>query len=155
MTFIEIVKNVAAVIGLIISFFTVVTLCSDKAKKLISSIFKKYNKEQDKDIEEIKQNIQSMIERMEHQDKKLDGLVQNGEIALEFTRQQCRNIIKDMFYKYYDTKVLPLYEYKTLMYVEEIYIGRLNSNSYASELITEMKKWKVDYKSVYIGTEEE
>lgn len=151
----EIAKNIAAILGLILSCASVITLCSDKVKKIIASIFKKYNQEQDEDIEEIKQSIKAMRERMEEQDKKLDELVENGAIALDFTRQQCRNIIKDMFYKYYDTKVLPLYEYKTLMYVSDIYIKQLNGNSYAFGLITEMKKWEVDYKSVRIEIEEE
>jgi len=70
-----------------------------------------------------------------------------NEINIEFTKAQCRNIIKTIFYTYYDTKVLPLYEKKTLMSVSDLYVGRMNCNSYASLLLDEMSKWEVDYDS--------
>ena len=89
MEFIEIVKNVAAVIGLIISFFSVVTLCSDKAKKLIARVFNKYNQEQDNDIKELKEAVKGLTEKM-------DVLVENDKIVLDFTKQQCRDRIVEI-----------------------------------------------------------
>ena len=147
----QIVKDVASVIGLIISCITLLTLFSTNGKKFLASIFQKYNKEQDNDIQQLK----SLLEKV---DAKLDKHIEDDlqiktslgdtvHVLIEFTRQQCRDIVKDMFYKYYDTKVLPLYEHKTLIYIEDIYINRLNGNSYASELINEMKTWQIDYKS--------
>lgn len=135
MEFIEIVKNVAAVIGLIISFFSVVTLCSDKAKKLIARVFNKYNQEQDNDIKELKEAVNSLTEKM-------DVLMENDKIVLDFTKQQCRDRIVEIYEAHQDTKQLPMREYKRLLYIEDIYITKLEGNSYASELITEMKTWK-------------
>ena len=56
-----------------------------------------------------------------------------------------------MFYEYYNAKVLPLYEHKWLLKREDLYIRRLHGNSFASELIAEMKKWPVDYSKVREG----
>ena len=79
----------------------------------------------------------------------------SNEIALEFTKTECRNIIKNIFYKYKDTETLPLYEKKTLMNIRELYIDRLHCNSFAKYLLDVMKDWQVDYEQTHAGEVEE
>jgi hypothetical protein len=78
-------------------------------------------------------------------DKFKEILTNKIEIHLEFTRAQCKNIIKNIFYRYEHSRKLPLYEKKTLMTIRELYINRLGGNSYASLLLEEMDKWEIDY----------
>lgn len=147
---IEAIKNISSIIGLILSCITLLTLCSKTGTRFLASIFKKYNAPQDNDIQDLKESMKALNEQFaEHLadfDKFNAQLSATNAVTLEFTKQQCRNIIKNIFYHYYDTKVLPLYEHKTLMAIKEIYIDSLGGNSYASELIKEMEKWEIDYK---------
>lgn len=136
----EIVKNIAAILGVILSLSTVITLFSKTVKTWIGNMFKHFGS--DNEIDEIKKMLQKHID--EEREFKAE-MKKNNDIAMEFTRTQCRNIIKDMFYKYYDDKKIPLYEWKTLLKVEDLYIKKCLGNSYASELIKIMKTWEIDY----------
>lgn len=146
----ETIKNIGSIIGLILSCTTLLALCSKTGKDFLISIFKKYNASQDNDIQDLKKSIEGLDKKFADHladfDEFNSQLSATNEVTLEFIKQQCRNIIKNIFYHYYDEKVLPLYEYKTLMAVKEIYIEQLKGNSYASELIKEMEKWEIDYK---------
>lgn len=147
----ETIKNISSLIGLILSCITLLTLCSKTGKNFLASIFKKYSVEQNEDIKELQKSISELNEKFaEHlNDFEIfnEQLKATNEVTLEFTRQQCRNIIKNIFYHYYDEKVLPLYELKTLKAVKNIYIDQLHGNSYAAELIKEMEKWEIDYRA--------
>lgn len=150
----EVIKNIAAVIGVLLSAATLLAFVSDKARniaaKFFGHIFKKYgNKETlDSEIADIKKLLERHIE--EEQAFK-DGVMRMNEINIEFTKTQCRNIIKNTFYKYNDSKVLPLYEKKTLMYVDDLYTKQLEGNSFASLLLSEMSEWDIDYGNSYQG----
>lgn len=136
----EIVKNIAAILGVILSLSGVIALFSSNAKLAIARLFKKFGREDE--IDELKKMLQEHIE----EDRAFKAeMKKNNDIAMEFTRTQCRTVVKDMFYKYFDVKSLPLYEYKTLLTVEELYIKKCKGNSYASELIKIMKTWEIDY----------
>ena len=143
----EIVKNIAAILGAILTLSGVITLFSDKAKAAIGKMFAKFGNEDEmlkvKDsIDELNKKWDNFIE----EDKKFKAeMRENNEIAIEFTRNQCRDIIKNIFYKYCDEEKLPVYEWKTLLKIEELYINRCHGNSYAAGLIQKMKTWLIDY----------
>lgn len=142
----EVVKNIAAIIGVILSAASLLALLSKTVRGGIARIFQKYGKsdEVSNSIAEIK----SLLERhIEDEAEFKEGVMLMNEINIEFTKTQCRNIIKTIFYKYKDIKVLPLYEKKTLMNVEDLYIKRLNGNSFAALLLEEMSHWTIDYES--------
>lgn len=142
----EVVKDIAAVIGIILSAASLIALLSKTVRGMISRIFKKYGKP-DEVFDSITE-IKTMLERHIIDEKEFkDGVIQMNEINIEFTKTQCRNIIKTIFYKYNDTKVLPLYEKKTLMSVEDLYINKLHGNSFAALLLEEMSRWEIDYDS--------
>jgi len=144
----EVVKNIAAILGVCISAASLVTLLSKTGRKALSKLFKKYGKH-DKMSGSIAE-IKSMLERHIEDEKEFrDNIVKMNEINIEFNKAQCRNIIKTIFYKYNDTKVLPLYEKKTLMNVEDLYINQMNGNSFAALLLEEMSHWTIDYENSY------
>lgn len=139
----EIVKNVAAILGAILSLSAVVTLCCKPIKAWLGRYLERYNKERDEDEKE--NQLQETLTRLE---TAMNEIKMANDITVDYTREQIRGTIKGMFYEYYDNKVLPLYEHKWLLKLEDLYIKRLNGNSFAAELIAEMKEWPVDYSKV-------
>lgn len=132
----ETVKNIAAILGAILSLAAVITLCCKPIKLYIASSLKKYQSEQD---DKIKQNtLKAMLKRIEN---KLDATV-------AYTTEACRGEIKNMFYKYIDNETLPYYEKMHMLQIEDIYVNKLQKNHYTKGLIEEMKTWPVDYTGV-------
>ena len=132
----ETVKNIAAILGAILSLSAVITLCCKPIKLYIASSLKKYQSEQD---DKIKQNtIKATLKRIEN---KLDATV-------AYTTEACRGEIKNMFYRYMDNKTLPYYEKMHMLQIEDIYVNKLQKNHYTKGLIDEMKMWSVDYTGV-------
>lgn len=132
----ETIKNIAAILGAILSLAAVITLCCKPIKLYIASSLKKYQSEQD---DKIKQNtLKATLKRIEN---KLDATV-------AYTTEACRGEIKNMFYKYIENKTLPYYEKMHMLQIEDIYVNKLQKNHYTKELIEEMKTWSVDYTGV-------
>lgn len=133
----EIIKNIAAVVGCILSLISLITLCSKGGRAFIKSFFLRNTRElheenqhQSNDIKEIKQTLNDMM-------AKFSGLE-------EVSMQQCRDTIKNIYYKYQSTKKIPLYERKTADKTYKIYHDTFNGNSYASLLYNEICKWEIE-----------
>lgn len=132
----ETIKNIAAILGAILSLSAVITLCCKPIKLYIANALKKYQSEQD---DKVKQNtIKATLKRIEN---KLDATV-------AYTTEACRGEIKNMFYRYMDNKTLPYYEKMHMLQIEDIYVNKLQKNHYTKGLIEEMKTWSVDYTGV-------
>lgn len=133
----EIIKDIASVLGCLLSLITLITLCSKGGRAFIKGLFLRNTKElheeneqQFRDIKEIKETLnQIMI--------KFDGIE-------EVSMQQCRNTIKNIYYKYYKTKKIPLYERKTVDKTYKIYSEVFHGNSYAALLYKEICKWEIE-----------
>lgn len=141
----EIVKDIAAVLGVICSFSAVLTICSKSAKAFIANIFKKYGYDD---------SMTKIEEKLDMISNKLDSIEALNTITVDFTREECRDKIKTMFYQYYDEKSLPLYEYKWLLKLEAFYIDRLHGNSFVKGLIDTMKTWPIDYSKTHAEEDE-
>lgn len=132
----ETIKNIAAILGAILSLSAVITLCCKPIKLYIANALKKYQNEQD---DKLKQNtLKATLKRIEN---KLDATV-------AYTTEACRGEIKNMFYRYMDNKTLPYYEKMHMLQIEDIYVNKLQKNHYTKGLIDEMKTWSVDYTGV-------
>ena len=142
----EVVKNVAAVLGVVLSSVSVITLISKRARTWLTRLIRKHGRveESETTIGEIKALLERHI--ADEEIFKAEAKKQS-EITLEFTKAQCRNIIKNLFYRYDDVRVLPLYEKKSLMMIEDLYINKLHGNSFAELLLDEMRGWDGDYNS--------
>lgn len=133
----ETVKNIAAIIGLVLSVISLITLCTKGGRAAIKSMFAKETKDlkdenqhQAEDISAIKADIQK--------------LATGFEAIQEVSRQQCRNTLKNIYYKYQAQKKIPLYERKSADKTYEIYVKQLKGNSYATLLYQEICKWEID-----------
>ena len=133
----ETVKDIAALLGVILSFISLITLTSKAGRSFISSVFKKNtqslqdtNKKQTEDLQSIHQDLNLIL-------KKVEGLE-------ELSKQQCRDVIKDLFYRYKDSQKIPLYERKTADKTYKIYKDVFDGNSYAALLYEEICKWEID-----------
>lgn len=140
----EVVRDIAAVIGLILSVASLVTLCTTGGRKLIYRWVKSNtkdlqdtNQKQNEDIEEIKLILQNLQEKV--------NILSNDDAAIkEVLIQQCRNTIKNIYYKYHNVKTIPLYERKTVDKTYKIYVNSFHGNSYIELLYSEICKWEID-----------
>lgn len=134
----ELFKDIAAIVGCILSVVSLITLLTKGGRTFIKSAFKRNAKEiieenakQASDIEEIKKTLKVVLEKVEVQE--------------EVSKQVCRNIIKNIYYRYQKDKKLPLYERKTADYTYKIYTcEQLQGNSYVALLYEEICKWEID-----------
>lgn len=139
----ELVKNIATVVGCITACFSLLTLvCKPIRKKLIDFIKRSSNQSE---VETQLNEIKSLLEEQAVENKEFRAKMEESmEITLEFTEKQCRNIIKDIFEKHKASKVLPLADKKTLMDIEELYIRKMHKNHWGKTLLDEMSTWEVD-----------
>ena len=133
----ETVKDIAVIISLILSTITLITVFAKGGKTFIKNIFTKNTQEitdvncqQNKDIEEIK----GLIEK----------LSVDLDLVKEGVKQQLRNIIKNIYYKYRMEKRIPIYERKTVDFTYLLYKEGFHSNSYINLLYQEICKWEID-----------
>ena len=133
----QLLTNIAAVVGLISTFIGVVTLCSKHVRKfwhwLISNMnkdLKEENQVQNKNIEEIKDNILTLLTKV--------------NVLEDEAMQNCREVIKNIYYRYCKEKKIPLYERKTADKVYELYTYKFHGNSYIELLYGEICKWEID-----------
>ena len=133
----EVVKNIAAIIGCILSAISLIMLCSKAGRAAIKRFFSRNTK----DLHE--ENAQQTKD-IEEMSKTLNGIKQSIDALTEVSKQQCRDTIKNIYYKYYREEKIPLYERKTADRTMDIYKKIYKENKYADLLYDEIKKWKID-----------
>lgn len=133
----EIIKDIAAIVGVVLSIISLITLCTKGGRALVKNIFKKntedirkQNQQQSNDIAAIRVDI--------------DKLLSKTEVIEEVLKQQCRDTIKGIYYKYQKDKIIPLYERKTADNTHKIYLDEFKGNSYENLLYNEIIKWQID-----------
>lgn len=140
----EIIRDIASIVGLILALISLITIFTKGGRALIYKWIKSNtqdlqstNQKQTQDIEEIKCTLKTLSEQFSYLSK--DDL-----IIKDILMQQCRNTVKDIYYKYNQVKKIPLYERKTVDKTYEIYHDQLGGNSYVQLLYNEIKKWEID-----------
>jgi hypothetical protein len=158
----EHIKNIAAALGAVLSLGSVLALCSKPLRAGLARLVGKYSRtdETHSMILEIKETLhrhvaddnsfrESMAAFAEHMNE-------ISEITLDFTKSQCKNIIKNIFHRYKGEKRLPLYEKKALLNVGDLFVNKLRCKSYAVLMLREMESWEVDYDSdAQLGDEDD
>ena len=132
----EIIKDIAAVVGCIVSIITLLTLTTKGGRNFIIKLFKKHTKE----LVETNQKQNEAIEKISNS---LDTVLEKLDVLEEVSKQDCRNIIKNIYYKYQASKKIPLYERKTADKTYELYHEILHGNSYIVLLYKEIIKWEI------------
>lgn len=140
----EIVRNTATVLGCISVAIGLICTLSKGFRHWISVLFsKKENREKhERSFNDMCTKLDCLIES--NKDFK-EKLLTDIEIQKEFARDQCRAVIKDIFYQYCDEKNIPLYAYKTASSVFTTYHDKLGGNSFICLLWQEIQKWEIDY----------
>ena len=140
----EIIKNTSATLGCISLAIGLVCTISKTARGWISNLFAKKKGEEDQKeiIDGLCNKLDEYIKSNEEFKKKM---TEDMEAQKEFSIDQCRNVIKDIFYKYCDAKKIPLYEFKVATSTFSTYSERFHANHYIALLYNEMQKWDIDY----------
>ena len=140
---IEVVKNIAAVVGCVLSCVSLATLCVKPIRQKFTAFVKRTSNQDEVETQlaEIKQILVDHIASDTDYHTRVEASLAVSET---FTETQCRNILKQIFYRHRVDKVLPLYEKKTLMDIEELYIVKMKKNHWGKTLIEEMNTWAVD-----------
>ncbi len=73
-----------------------------------------------------------------------DDLKKRSDVDEGFNAEICRNVIKDIYYKYNKTQKIPLYERKMADSLYKIYSEQFHQNSYGQLLYQEICKWEID-----------
>ena len=100
MDFFEVVKNIGSLLGLFLSITSVVGVVAKFQNKHYKRLFdehseeiRKNDKKQTEEITEIKNTLNNLT-------TKVDGLEKRFDVDEDFNAEICRNVIKDIYYKY-------------------------------------------------------
>lgn len=133
----EILRDLSIGLGIILSLISLLNLYHGFKKKYFKKIIEEFtqdlievNRQQNSDIEKIKE----ITER----------IPQDLELLKDAERQQLRNSIKNIYYKYVNEKRIPIYERKTADAMYILYSEGLHSNSFITLLYKEICKWEID-----------
>ena len=132
----EIVRDIAAVLGLVTTFLALFASLTKGGRNLIKKIklalttqVVEENRQQSQDITEIKETVTEILGRLS---------------AVEaVSKQSCRDTIKEIYYKYCTKKKIPLFERKTVDTTWNVYHNLFNGNSYAALLYEEIISWEI------------
>ena len=133
----ELVENIAALLGVILSAITLITLCTKGGRAVLKGIFSR----QSKDIIEENKQQEADIKAISG---KLDDVLATTSVLRLVAVQQLRDTIKTIYYKYQAEKKIPLYERKTADKTYKIYHEKFKENTYATLLYNEICKWEID-----------
>lgn len=140
----EIVKDVSAILGCLSIALGLVFKLSKTARDWISKKLakQKCEEKQEETLHGLCTKLDEYIKSNEEFKKKI---TEDMDAQKEFSVDQCRNTIKDIFYRYCDTKKIPLYEFKVATDTYDTYHQKFHANHYVELLYNEMKKWDKDY----------
>lgn len=144
MDFFDVVKDIGSLLGLFLSVASAVGVVAKFQNKHYKRLFdehseeiRKNDKKQTEEITEIKKTLNNLA-------TKVDGLEKRSDVDEDFNAEICRNVIKDIYYKYNKTQKIPLYERKMADSLYKIYSEQFHQNSYAQLLYQEICKWEID-----------
>lgn len=140
---VDLAKDIATIIGCLSALLAFLMTVSKPIRKWISNIFNKIkcDEEQNETINNLVNKLDKYIESNE--EFKI-ALHKDMDVQKEFAKDQCRAIIKDIFYQYCDSKKIPIYAYKTASSAFNTYC-KLGGNSFICLLWQEIQKWEIDY----------
>lgn len=145
------VKNIGSLLGLFLSITSVVGIVAKFQNKRYKELFDEHSKEirkndkkQTEEITEIKNTLNNLETKFDNLETKVDGLEKRSDVDEDFNAEICRNVIKDIYYKYNKTQKIPLYERKMADSLYKIYSEQFHQNSYGQLLYQEICKWEID-----------
>lgn len=144
MNFFDVIKNVGSLLTLLLSTISIAGVITKILSKRYDRLFdehleeiRKNDKKQTEEITEIKNTLNNLA-------TKVDGLEKSSDVVEDFNAEICRQVIKDIYYKYNKTQKIPLYERKMADSLYKIYSEQFHQNSYGQLLYQEICKWEID-----------
>lgn len=133
----ELVKDVAAVIGLILSSSSLLTIvCKPLRRAVVGFVTRQSEKtEMQKQISEIRDML---LEHLEADKLKQENAADDRGALLCLLR----NSVTRIYYIYLPKKQIPAHEYKNMIFLSEAY-ANLGGNSYVTTIVENMKDWEV------------
>ena len=153
--FFDVVKNIGSLLTLILSGVSFAGIMTKFLHKRYDRMFdehleeiRKNDKKQAEEITEIKETLNNLATKVDSLETKVDSLEKRFEkrfdVVEDFNAEICRNVIKDIYYKYNKTQKIPLYERKMADSLYKIYSEQFHQNSYGQLLYQEICKWEID-----------
>ena len=152
------VKDIGSLLGLFLSITSVVGIVAKFQNKHYKRLFdehseeiRKNDKKQTEEITEIKNTLNNLATEfgsfkteVSSLKTEFDDLKKRSDVDEGFNAEICRNVIKDIYYKYNKTQKIPLYERKMADSLYKIYSEQFHQNSYGQLLYQEICKWEID-----------
>lgn len=133
----EIIKDIATVIGLVLSAITLITLCCKPLRRKIGNVIRKASnmEETSQYLDEVRAITQQL---MAAEDQK--------QALLEHFRESQLSLLRDsitrLYFKYLPEKKVPAYGRRDMVDLFESY-EKLGGNSYVKTIYEEFMEWPV------------
>lgn len=144
MDFFDVVKNIGSLLGLCLSIASAVGIVAKFQNKHYKKLFDEYSEEIRKNDKKQTEEITEIKDTLNNLATKVDGLEKSSDVVEDFNAEICRQVIKDIYYKYNKTQKIPLYERKMADSLYKIYSEQFHQNSYGQLLYQEICKWEID-----------
>ena len=138
------VKDIGSLLGLFLSIASVVGVVAKFQNKHYKRLFDEHSEEIRKNDEKQTEEIAEIKNTLDNLTTKVDSLEKRFNVDEDFNAEICRNVIKDIYYKYNKTQKIPLYERKMADSLYKIYSEQFHQNSYGQLLYQEICKWEID-----------
>ncbi len=138
----EIVKNIGAVVGLVLSCLTLVTLLCKPLRKKIAGWIRQVSQAEEY-REAIKQNQLAIDEIRAGMQQMMATEESKQALFLKFQKSQLsifRDDITRMYFKYLEDKQVPFYARKDMVQLYETYTD-MGGNSYVKTIYDELMSW--------------
>ena len=133
----EYVRDIASIVSLGIALFTLFGLLTTRGHDFFIKVYKKCHAAILKTDQQQDDQIKYLVEMVMN-------LAERSDINEAIARQDLRDKLKTIYYRYCDKKIIPLYERKTADSTYEIYSKKLHGNSYAKLIYDEIVSWDID-----------
>ena len=144
MDFFDVVKDIGSLLGLFLSIASVVGVVAKFQNKHYKRLFDEHSEEIRKNDKKQTEEIAEIKNTLDNLTTKVDSLEKRFDVDEDFNAEICRNVIKDIYYKYNKTQKIPLYERKMADSLYKIYSEQFHQNSYGQLLYQEICKWEID-----------
>ena len=138
------VKNIGSLLGLFLTCASAIGVVAKFQNKYYKRLFDEHSEEIRKNDEKQTEEIAEIKNTLNNLATKVDGLEKRSDVDEGFNAEICRNVIKDIYYKYNKTQKIPLYERKMADSLYKIYSEQFHQNSYGQLLYQEICKWEID-----------
>lgn len=133
MDFFDVIKTFGSLVAVILSYVSLGQYLNKRIDKLF-----------DEHLEDIRKNDKKQTEEITEIKDTLENLEKRANVVEDFNAEICRQVIKDIYYKYNKTQKIPLYERKMADSLYKIYSEQFHQNSYGQLLYQEICKWEID-----------